>query len=78
MSHGQFGWFELICHDPNTVRGFYEQVMGWRFFGDDGGALFAMACVAWAASASIAWLRRRELLSLLPGRIPAEEFSGKP
>ncbi|MEO0356901.1 MAG: VOC family protein [Pseudomonadota bacterium] len=36
MSHGEFGWFELICHDPETVRGFYGRVMGWQFYGDKG------------------------------------------
>lgn len=38
-------------------------------FLDDGGSLFAMAVVTLLASASVVWLRRRQLLAMLPARL---------
>jgi uncharacterized membrane protein YphA (DoxX/SURF4 family) len=34
----------------------------------DGGELFALACGVWIASATIVWLRRSDLLALLPAQ----------
>jgi uncharacterized membrane protein YphA (DoxX/SURF4 family) len=34
----------------------------------DGGELFALACGVWIASAAIVWLRRSDLLALLPAQ----------